>query len=196
MASNPQHRAQVAWRHPVATLKDVGLGEDRVGVHVSRADVEDGLRWVADWHAGEFTPAHTHDGWSVEMHGLVHAYAELARSYLHMLTGLEHIRRNPHQAEYVTFELLGPCPSSETTVTEDDGESMIVGAGGWEVRVRFPAEHEDKAHLSFDRMLDIRNALASHGVETIWLQELVWIRAPHLLEGEELRSLGRRYERL
>jgi hypothetical protein len=87
---------------------------DRV---LARADVEDGLRWVKDWRAGDFTPAHTSDGWSVEMHGLATSYDELAHSYLRALTALEHIRREPNHAEYVAFELLGPRPSPETTPT-------------------------------------------------------------------------------
>lgn len=165
--------------------------------HVPRAEVGEGLQWLDDWRAGEFTPAPAADGWPVEMHGLASSYEDLARAYLRMLTALEHIRRETHTTRSTSpNQVLGPRPSPETTATEDDGEGEILRQEGWEIRLRFALEHEWSAHSVFEQLLEYPFCLHASGVRTLWLQELVWIPTLHLLEGEELRSIGRRFERL
>jgi hypothetical protein len=45
----------------------------------------EGLEWCKDWRDGMFTPAHTHDGWTVEMYGLVDSHEKLAQAYLDLV---------------------------------------------------------------------------------------------------------------
>jgi hypothetical protein len=47
----------------------------------------EGIEWCEDWRNGLFTPAHTADGWTVEMHGLVADHEQLAHAYLALTTG-------------------------------------------------------------------------------------------------------------
>lgn len=48
----------------------------------SEALALEGLEWCRDFQEGMFTPAHTADGWSVEMHGLVASHERLCKAYL------------------------------------------------------------------------------------------------------------------
>ena len=48
--------------------------EARIAAIKERA--EETETWIVDWHNGMFTPAHTRDGWTVEMHGLVASTTE------------------------------------------------------------------------------------------------------------------------
>lgn len=45
-------------------------------------DAAETLEWIKDWREGQFTPARTDDGWSVEMHGLVDSAAKIAEALL------------------------------------------------------------------------------------------------------------------
>jgi len=45
----------------------------------------EGVEWCADFKDGQFTPAHTEDGWTVEMHGLAASHAELSAAMLKAL---------------------------------------------------------------------------------------------------------------
>ena len=40
------------------------------------------LDWIKDWRNGQFSPAPTPDGWTVEMHGLVASTEKIAQALL------------------------------------------------------------------------------------------------------------------
>ena len=47
-----------------------------------RQEASETLEWIENWRDGMFTPAHTADGWTVEMYGLVDSAEKLARAIL------------------------------------------------------------------------------------------------------------------
>lgn len=51
-----------------------------------RAEATDTIQWVADFRAGQFTPASTPDGWSVGMYGLADSADLLAKALLELLS--------------------------------------------------------------------------------------------------------------
>lgn len=49
----------------------------------------EGLEWCADWKDGQFTPARTADGWTVEMHGLVDHHERICGALLNVWDGIQ-----------------------------------------------------------------------------------------------------------
>jgi hypothetical protein len=51
------------------------------------------LEWIGNWRDGQFAPARTQDGWTVEMYGLADSAAELATDVLTLAAALAEAER-------------------------------------------------------------------------------------------------------
>jgi hypothetical protein len=61
--------------------------------------VAEAREWCEDFKAGQFSPAHTRDGWTVEMHGLVESHLDLADTVDALLAKLAALREAAEEAE-------------------------------------------------------------------------------------------------
>jgi hypothetical protein len=72
------------------------------------------LEWIKDWRDGQFTPAHTEDGWTVEMYGLVGSAETIALALLKAQRALEAVRQDAQWATDVlhagTYKAGGSHP--------------------------------------------------------------------------------------